>query len=281
MTLVYVALLLLLLGTFSLVTQAQGPNATDADRLVDVGIIVDVTGSFADDLARFRNESTNIVNLIQAQYPQALFGLATFQDYPLSTWGNIGDKPHVLVQNLGSKTSFVSAVNNITATGGGDIPEGQLVSLLQSVTGAGQVVNGTYGTFTIPPKQNFKFRKGAARLIILWTDATFHTPNNTLGYPGPTIAQVIWALVNYGTPAFVLQYPDRRRSLRGNDDKIAADTNRHLTSRSLQAKLGPDAIRVLGMVCTTFSSPFSALVMVYLTCGISYYVCSFGNTSGL
>jgi hypothetical protein len=241
---------LLLLSTFSLVAQAQ-PNVTDADRLVDVGIIVDVSGSFSDDLARFRNESTNIVNLIQAQYPQALFGLATFQDYPLQSWGNVGDKPHVLVQNLGPKASFVAAVNNITAKGGGDGPESQLVSLFQSVTGAGQVINGTIGTFTIPPKQNFKFRKGAARLIILWTDATFHTPNNTLGYPGPTIAQVIWALVNYGTPAFILQYPDRRRSLRGNDE-IPANANRQLTSRALQAKLGPDAIRVLGMVRITF-----------------------------
>jgi hypothetical protein len=246
----------LLLGTFFLVAHAQGTNGTDADRLVDVGIIVDVSGSFADDLARFRNESTNIVNLIQAQYPKALFGLATFQDYPLSSWGNLGDKPHVLVQDLGPKTSFVAAVNNITASGGGDIPESQLVSLFQSVTGAGQVVNRTFGTYTIPPKQNFKFRKGAARLIILWTDATFHTPNNTLGYPGPTLAEVIWVLVNYGTPAFVLQYPDRRRSLRGNDDTIFADANRHLTSRSLQAKLGPDAIRVLGMVRISYLSPF-------------------------
>jgi hypothetical protein len=162
------------------------------------------------------------------------------------------------VENLGGGTRFVAAVNNITAGGGGDAPGSQLVSVFQSVTGDGQVIDGTFGTFTIPPKRHFRFRQGAARLIVLWTDAPFHTPNNTLGYPGPTMAQVIGALVNYGPLGWIENCPDRRRSLRGHDDTIAADTKRNLASRSLQANLGPDAIRVLGMVRFTFSS-FPAL----------------------
>jgi Uncharacterized protein conserved in bacteria (DUF2272) len=58
------------------VTRAQAN-----DRLVDIGIIVDVSGSFGDDQANFRNEATTIVSLIHATYPNALFGLATFQRY--------------------------------------------------------------------------------------------------------------------------------------------------------------------------------------------------------
>jgi hypothetical protein len=94
--------------------------------LVDIGIIVDVSGSFGDDLANFKNEATTIVSLIQATYPNALLGLATFQDYPVQ-WGDIDDVPHALTRNLGSKDSFIAAVNSITAVGGGDEPESQLV----------------------------------------------------------------------------------------------------------------------------------------------------------
>jgi hypothetical protein len=53
---------------------------------LDLAFLVDVTGSFWDDIVRFKDVSANVVNKIQLSNPNARFGLATFQDYPISPY---------------------------------------------------------------------------------------------------------------------------------------------------------------------------------------------------
>jgi hypothetical protein len=67
------------------------PDLADAHSLLTTGkldlvFLVDVTGSFGDDIANFKAVSANVVNQIQVSNPNARFGLATFQDYPIGSW---------------------------------------------------------------------------------------------------------------------------------------------------------------------------------------------------
>jgi Uncharacterized protein conserved in bacteria (DUF2272) len=229
-------------GNYKILLQVTR-EASTSDRLVDIGVVVDVSGSFDDDLANFRDEVGAIVSLVTAVYPQTRFGLATFQDYPLNDWGDSTDIPHSLIKDIGPSGAFIAGVNAISAAGGGDTPEGQLVSLYQSITGKGQVVPSSLdGGYTIPAGLNFNFRPGSARIILLWTDASFHEPSNTPAYPGPSLVDVINAA------SFL-----NARRLQGN----LGDQH-----RALQVDLNGDAIRIIGIV--SLSRPLLALPTVFL-----------------
>jgi hypothetical protein len=218
----YLAVTLLFIASVVVVQAQDDPDADD--RLVDIGFVVDVTGSFSDDIAAFKLEAAAIVSDVTASFPNALFGLATFQDYPLKGWGSPTSVPHARVSDLvPGDAAFLAAVNSLSVSGGGDFSESQLESLYQCITGAGHVVPTSIGGgFTIPSGLNFNFRSGSARILILWTDATFHDPINTPDYPGPTMAQVIQAALTGGSGIV----PRRR----------------------LQEDFGPEAVRVVGIV---------------------------------
>jgi hypothetical protein len=66
-----------------------------------------------------------------------------------------------------------------------DEPESQLPALYQTATGAG---DGIY----ISPDQQANFRSAATKLILLWTDATFH---RTYSVPGASPATYIQAVI--------------------------------------------------------------------------------------
>lgn len=198
-------------------------DAFVSNRLVDVGFVVDVSGSFGDDVAAFKAQATAIVSDISLLYPNAHFGLATFQDFPLQGWGDSDDVPHARITDLvPGDASFLNAVNSLSTSGGGDGPESQLVSLYQAITGEGLVVPPSVGDYTIPAGLNFNFRPDSARILLLWTDETFHTPSSTPGYPGPSVEDVI-------AVATML------------------NSRRHLSSRDLQV-FGSDAVRIVGIV---------------------------------
>jgi len=232
-------------GSFALVLTALAVNTmATSDRLVDVGFVVDASGSFGDDISTFQVEAANIIAAVTAAYPNAHFGLATFQDYPLGDWGDSGDVPHNLIRDIGPPdAAFTAALNGVELGSGGDEPESQLVSLYQCITGEGQVVPPAIPTeddagYTIPVGLNFNFRASSARILVLWTDAVFHTPGNTPSYPGPTVAQVIAAATSL----------NRRRLFRGGEGH-----------RSLQEGLGPDVPRIVGIVSDSSSEVLDAI----------------------
>jgi len=49
---------------------------------LDVALLVDLSGSFRDDLPNFKSEAPNVITRVRAKAPDSRFGLASFIDYP-------------------------------------------------------------------------------------------------------------------------------------------------------------------------------------------------------
>ncbi|WP_281560541.1 S8 family serine peptidase [Thalassomonas sp. RHCl1] len=179
---------------------------------VDVFMVVDTSGSFGDDLASFRAEATSLVDELDDSGLNIHIGLAQFEDYPITPWGAATDRAYnrVLdIQSIEDATGakpIVNAINALAIRSGNDLRESQLVALFQGATGAGQTVAG-HGGANIAAGKGATFRKSPVdslkpiRIMILWTDASFHVKNDSnsdlepiIGYPGPTFAETITAL---------------------------------------------------------------------------------------
>lgn len=213
----------------AVINSTTAQSSFRSNRLVDIGFIVDTSGSFEDDIDLFKAQATAIVTGVTSLYPNAHFGLARFQDIPRNPWGQPGNEAHLLVSDIARPDEiFIDTILSLTTSTTWDAPESQLISLHQSLLGTGLVIppSSTYSGYTIPPNLNFHFRPGSCRIVILWTDARFHSPLTTPGYPGPTVQDVVNAAYAPAT---------RRRSLRG-----------------LQT-LRPDSVRIVGLM-SGFSS---------------------------
>jgi hypothetical protein len=179
---------------------------------VDVFLIVDTSGSFGDDLSSFKAEANSLVTELDESGLNVHVGLGRFQDYPIEPWGSFGDKAYQRVLDVQSiedpagNRPIIAAIGSLFASGGFDGPESQLVALYQAATGAGQTVSG-YPAATIPVGQGATFRDAPVaalepvRIVVLWTDFSFHTANDSvswtapvIGYPGPTFSQTTAAL---------------------------------------------------------------------------------------
>src|SRR5689334_25017332 len=53
----------------------------------DVYMLVDLTGSFLDDLPNFKAEAPNLISNLQTANPDTRFGLGMFKDYPIPPFG--------------------------------------------------------------------------------------------------------------------------------------------------------------------------------------------------
>ena len=96
----------------------------------DIVLAVDTTGSMGTAIAQAKADATNIVTQVQAQIPGARFAVVDFKDYPNNptyppgTFGSPGDYPYLLKAPLtGSAAVVQTAINTMSATGGGDGPE--------------------------------------------------------------------------------------------------------------------------------------------------------------
>lgn len=168
---------------------------------VDVFILVDLTGSFRDDLPNFQSQAPTIIDQMISLNPNTRFGLGSFRDYPIGSFGDPGDWAYRLMADLTFDASAVkSAISGLVADGGDDTPESQLAALYQAAKGVGQDTNGD-GDFNDPedisPGQQANFRS-PIKIILMWTDAPFHQPGDDGYYPGPSFAEVIGALTARG-----------------------------------------------------------------------------------
>jgi Ca2+-binding RTX toxin-like protein len=164
------------------VTHARGTRADGIDRLVSVetGIfkngkvdltaenpgcgptdfifLVDLSGSYSDDLPRFQASAREMAASLRASDPDARFALASFVDLPRSPYGSSGDylyKPELaLTDNV---AAFESALSRLVIKRGGDEPEAQLVGLWRAANGVG-----------------LSLREHSKKVILLATDAPAH-----------------------------------------------------------------------------------------------------------
>jgi hypothetical protein len=155
---------------------------------VDILFLVDVSGSYGDDLSTFRSTTNDLINGFSSFGANVEIALASFQDFPQIPYGSSVDYPYRLDQELTDNyDDVISALNNLSADGGGDEPESQLEAMYQ----ASQADTG--------------WREGALPIIFLATDASFHDSDNEEGYPGAGFSETVSALNSRDIKIFGLQ----------------------------------------------------------------------------
>lgn len=172
---------------------------------LDFVLLVDLSGSYYDDLPNIKGLADDLASTIRAAIPDSRFGLATFVDFPFSPWGWTGDYAYQLDQDLTDDIgAFVAAANAMSIHNGYDYPESQYEGLNQLATGEGRDANGD-GDLTdvgdVDAGQNPSFREGATRVVAITTDAAFHQGGDygySFPYPGATGDETLDALAAAG-----------------------------------------------------------------------------------
>jgi hypothetical protein len=161
---------------------------TDIDR-ADVAFDVDTTGSMGEEIANLRTSLSNtIIPGVRAQIADSAFGVAYFEDYPVTPFGDAasGDVPFRLLQRITTNAAAAQAgVNALVTRNGLDLPESGLEGLYQVATGAGTAwPGGSVAAFN--PATNrvpgvadgdlggVGFRQDAFPVVVHITDATAH-----------------------------------------------------------------------------------------------------------
>lgn len=152
----------------------------------DVMFLVDTTSSMVQEIEQIRNNLRDrLVPGIQASIADSAFAVGTLADFPLFECGSKGDIPFQMLLPVSSDIARVqAAVDNISLSGGLDEPEAQVEALYQLATGEGL---GTYVSPSIGCPRGGTgypcFRFDALRVVLLFTDAPFHSgPGNSNPY---------------------------------------------------------------------------------------------------
>ena len=158
----------------------------------DVMFLFDTTGSMGGEIAAATTAADKIMSDLDLALGDVSFGVAEYKDFydPEETWGSSGDYPYGLTTGLTSTTADVtSALGSLTAIGGYDTPESGLYALTEVATDV-----------------DVGWRDDAARIVLWFGDAPSHDPEDTAGYPGPTVADTISTLVAEGITVIGVSY---------------------------------------------------------------------------
>lgn len=137
-----------------LATAAQsGPSCLP----VDLVFVVDTTGSMGGSISSVKSEATNIINTLAAQGNGFQAGVVSYNDYDDRT----SNDASVLQGLTNNQAAIVSAINSLSANGGGDTPE-DVVAGLQAALG-------------------LAWRRESSKAIILMGDAPDHPGANIQG----------------------------------------------------------------------------------------------------
>lgn len=132
----------------------------------DIFFLVDTTGSMGAAISNVRSSlSSTIVPRVRDAIADVVMGVGDFRDFPVGEYGSPGDWPFVVRQAMTSDVAQVqSALNALTAGGGGDGPEAALEGLHGAVAG-GSCPDG-FGMAC--------FRHDSHPIIVVVTDAEMH-----------------------------------------------------------------------------------------------------------
>jgi len=134
------------------------PDDIDGCPPLDFTFLVDLSGSFGDDLANFVASAKQIATDLRADNPDVQFAIASFVDQPVSPFGVEGDYLYkaelALTDDVGA---FEATLDGLRTFNGGDFPESQWVGLWRAANGIG-----------------LSLRDGSTRVIYMATDATAH-----------------------------------------------------------------------------------------------------------
>ncbi|KPJ55007.1 hypothetical protein AMJ47_03040 [Parcubacteria bacterium DG_72] len=129
----------------------------------DILFAFDTTGSMIFAIDQAQTYAIDIMNTLKTLIPDAAFGVAHFEDYPISPYGQAGDTPYTLDLGITTDTGAVeTAINALTLGSGGDAP--------QSYT---RVMHETYTDTSIG------WRTDAQQILIILGDNVSHDDNLT------------------------------------------------------------------------------------------------------
>jgi hypothetical protein len=145
--------------------------------VVDICLLQDETGSFFDDIINLQTAAPGIYDAIVAASPDAQFAVAGFRDYPVNPYGDPGDWVYRLLSSMNAtKPAWLAGVGVLSAGGGNDTPEAQYDAIV-AAAGPGPFTDPTLGA-----QADCGWRAastGAQRVLVVATDAPFHTPDGT------------------------------------------------------------------------------------------------------
>ena len=124
----------------------------ESSTTTDFVITKDLTGLFAEDLPNLQTAAPVIEEAAQELDSDIEFGVASFKDQSVGDeFGYRADQPRT-----NSIETIVSAIEGLSASGGGDFAESQLTALVESARGS-----------------DLNLREGSERIILLNTDADY------------------------------------------------------------------------------------------------------------
>lgn len=151
------------------------PGDGDVFDKVDIVFLVDVSGSYSDDLVTFRNKSDDILDAFNTAGSDVNVGLASFSDFPVSPYGSSRDYEYKLHQSLTSNFEQIkTGISDLTILSGSDYKESQLEALYQ-----------------VAAQSSTGWRIGSLPLVFLATDAAFHNSDTNASYPGHGRAETL------------------------------------------------------------------------------------------
>jgi len=232
---------------------------------LDFVLLVDLTGSYYDDLPNIKARASDLFDQISAGTPDAKFGLATFKDFPFAPWGGSTDYAYDMEQDLTTdKTLWMNAINAMYASGGADTNEAQLEGLYQAVSGLGRemppTTDGDYFDHgEIEPGLNFSFRPDATKIIAITTDAPFHQggdPGTSFAYPGATLEEAIAELTANNVKVIAIKAPGSSTQM---DDLADSTGGAVVYTSSTSAEIAQAILDGIdSLVYTVTASPESA-----------------------
>ncbi len=145
----------------------------------DILFLVDTTGSMTEEIGRISQTlQDQLVPELAETVGDVQFSVASFADFPVSTYGDSQDRPFLLLQSSTSDIEEVAdAIRRLPMSDGQDGPESQVEALYQAATGLG---NRDFSPGLEPSacpggRVGYPcFRPEGSPIILLFTDAEFH-----------------------------------------------------------------------------------------------------------
>jgi collagen triple helix repeat protein len=177
---------------------APPPPPAAGGTPLDVVLLIDTTGDMASAIDGIRaGIATVTLAAVRSAYPNVAFAVATFEDFPYSVYGELGDLPYRLIQPLTLDLNAAqSAVESVTLHNGGDAQEAGTPALYAVATGSALTWPGGAVAAT-----DVGFRAGSRRVVLVVTNADFHNgfgDTNPYSFSTFTAADAVAALNGIG-----------------------------------------------------------------------------------
>jgi hypothetical protein len=215
---------------------------------VDVGILLDTTGSMGGSIASIQSNLTStVLPGLKAAIADVGIAVVDHRDFPYenasAAYGGVGDYPVKVWQVITTNASLVqAAVSNFSLGSGGDDPEAQIPGMDYLLTGnalswplsnlpAGSVAAHTPAAGT---EGGIDFRPGSFRVVVQITDAPWHNYSGTP--PDPLATTYAFPAPDY--PTLVNDFTTMHAKYVGVVDDHSADKHPHAESQALSDATG-------------------------------------------